>query len=168
MSTDIGRPLAAERVTRLNRWAVQHAAHRRHLTSRPTSSRSRQIRRPSSAATPTDGHGRWARPEMACGRASLRLWSRRHHLCPMRQGHAPDNCRHIEIQLSLTNVFSGHWWVGWIALRARAQRKQRNGRNDISAHGFLYNRGFSTGSRSVALTKTMFSAVVAQPDPARN
>ena len=35
------------------------------------------------------------------------LWvrSRCYHLCPMCQGHAPDHCRHIEVELSLTDVF---------------------------------------------------------------
>ena len=31
---------------------------------------------------------------------TLRLWSQCRRLCPMRRGHAPDDCRHIEIQLS--------------------------------------------------------------------
>ena len=39
------------------------------------------------------------------------LRQRCHLLCPMRPGHARDNCRHIEIHLPAVGDFSGHWWI---------------------------------------------------------
>jgi hypothetical protein len=45
------------------------------------------------------------------GKVLLWLWSQCHRLCPMRPGHAPDDCRHIEIELSSIDVFSCHWCI---------------------------------------------------------
>ena len=43
--------------------------------------------------------------------APLVLRLRRYHLRPMCPGHAPNNGRHVEIQLSRVGVFLGHWPV---------------------------------------------------------
>ena len=43
--------------------------------------------------------------------APLVLRHQRYHLRPMCLGHAPDNGRHVEIQLSYVGVFPGHWPV---------------------------------------------------------
>jgi hypothetical protein len=39
------------------------------------------------------------------------LRQRCYRLCPMRPGHAQDNCRHVESHLPAVGVFPGDWWA---------------------------------------------------------
>ena len=39
------------------------------------------------------------------------LRQRCYRLCPMRPGHAQDNCRHVESHLPAVGIFPGDWWT---------------------------------------------------------
>ena len=52
----------------------------------------------------------------------------------MHQGHTPDDCRHIEIELSSIDVFSGHRWVALIIFPQGINRLIATGRCDDGEH----------------------------------